>query len=205
MINQNSQILNISLWENVWFTSDTHFGDERLNLYGRDLVFNNANEVDAEILKNLQQIGENDLLIHLGDVAFTEKGLENLNKINCSKLLVKGNYDEKETSKIEISDSILFSYFDEVVSDAIIEINGEEVYLNHYPTNAKSQMFNLVGHIHGTWKVQRNMINVGTDAWHFQPISLAMIKFQMNGIRKHYDQNVFAGEIAANTDHKPIN
>jgi len=32
-----------------------------------------------------------------------------------------------------------------------------------------------------------------------------MIQFQMNGIRKHYDQNVFAGEMIANSSHKPTN
>jgi len=196
---------NISWWNNVWFSADTHFGDERLNLYGRDLVFKDSGEVDDEILKNLQQIEEDDLFIHLGDVSFTEEGLENLKKIKGTKWLIKGNYDEKKTSKIEISDSKLLLYFDKVLTDAIIEIDGEDVYLNHYPTNASCDMFNIVGHIHGTWKVQRNMINVGTDAWHFNPIPIKMIQFQMNGIRKHYDQNVFAGEIIANSSHKPTN
>jgi len=39
--------------------------------------------------------------------------------------------------------------------------------------------------------------------WHFQPVSDEMILWQMNGIRKFYDQNVFAGELDCNLKYKP--
>jgi hypothetical protein len=42
------------------------------------------------------------------------------------------------------------------------------------------------------------MVNVGADANHFTPMSEDWIKFQMNGIRNHYDINVFAGELKSN-------
>lgn len=60
----------------------------------------------------------------------------------------------------------------------------------------------LSQHIHGLWKVQRNAVNVSVDAWHFTPVSEDIIKFQMGGIRNHYDQNVFAGELASNIEHR---
>jgi hypothetical protein len=41
-------------------------------------------------------------------------------------------------------------------------------------------------------------VNVGTDAWHFKPISMDLVLFSINGINKFYDDNVFAGEIIAN-------
>ena len=191
-------------FKNVWFTSDTHFGDDRLNLFGRDIVFNDANESDNLMIKNYNdRIGDDDLLIHLGDIALKEDGLKKMKLINGTKWLVKGNYDIADaTAKFEISDKMLSKYFDLVVDDLIIDIDGEEVFLNHYPTNAKEDMFNVVGHIHGTWKVQRNMINVGVDAWHFAPVSLDTIKFQMNGIRKFYDINVFSGELKSNLNFR---
>jgi len=65
-------------------------------------------------------------------------------------------------------------------------------------------MFNICGHIHGLWKVQRNMINVGVDAWHFIPVSEEQIIFYMNGIKKHYDANVFAGELEPNNVKQDI-
>jgi hypothetical protein len=135
-----------------------------------------------------------------------KEGLEIIKKLNGYKILIKGNYDISSenggTAKYEINDKVLLKYFDEVYDELEIEIGGEKVYLNHFPTNMKSETFNIVGHIHGTWKVMRNAINVGVDAWHFIPVSEDLIKFQMNGIRNHYDQNVFPGELLANVKNR---
>ena len=191
----------------IFFTSDLHFQDNRLNLYARDLLFKSSEEVDNYIIEKWNKtVGEKDLVILVGDVSMTKEGLENINKLNGEKWLVKGNYDISEkdggTAKYEISDKILSKYFTKVVDELEIEIGGEMVYINHYPTNAKSNLFTIAGHIHGTWKVQRNMINVGIDAWHLFPVSEDRIKFQINGIRKFYDQNVFAGELNQNLIYK---
>ena len=186
-----------------YFISDTHFDDNRLNLYGRDLVYKSPTEFDDFIINKWNElIKPTDVVYHLGDVAMSLNGLKKVKLLNGKKYLVKGNYDEPETSKYDVSDELLLEYFDVVVPSGFITINNERIYLNHYPTNGKSNYFNLVGHIHGTWKVQRNMINVGCDAWHFQPISEEMIKFQINGIRNYYDQNVYAGEIECNLKYK---
>lgn len=186
-----------------YFTSDIHFDDDRLNLFARDLLFDNKEEFDKHIIKMWNEtVKEDDIVFVLGDVALSEKGLENIGKCNGTKFLIKGNYDEKETAKYDVSDDLLLKYFKKVAKNGFIKINDEKIYLNHYPTKCKAEFFNLTGHIHGTWKVQRNMINVGTDAWHFKPVSEEMIKFQINGIRKHYDENVFAGELEANLKSK---
>jgi len=190
-----------------FFTADLHFQDDRLNLYARDLMFENSKEVDNYIIKTWNKtVDKNDLVILIGDISMTKDGLKNLDKLNGEKWLVKGNYDipveSGGTAKYEISDKILSKYFTKILDDLKLEIGGETVYINHFPTNAKSEFFNIVGHIHGTWKVQRNMVNVGVDAWHFTPVSEDLIKFQMNGIRVHYDQNVYAGELKANIDNR---
>jgi len=191
----------------IFFTSDWHINDNRLNLYGRDLIFKNEKEVN-EHLKDVfnKTVGKNDLTYFLGDISMDKDGLDILNQLNGKKILIKGNYDiSKEnggTANFEINDKMLLKYFDEVYDELEIEIGGEKVYLNHFPTNAKENVFNIVGHIHGLWKVQRNSVNVGVDIWHFTPVSEELIKFQMNGIRVHYDQNVFVGELISNIKHR---
>ena len=50
---------------------------------------------------------------------------------------------------------------------------------------------NIVGHIHGLWKVQPNTINVGVDAWNYKPLSTDDIKFVTTAMEKHYDNDVF--------------
>lgn len=204
MKNFNTYLNENKIIQKTFFTSDLHFGDDRLNLYCRDLVFKNVKEFEKKIIENWNNIvTKHDLVIVVGDVALTKDGLDIMDKLNGKKWLVKGNYDTNDgTAKFQISDELLEKYFDKVVDDMELKIGNEMVYINHFPINAKKDQFNIVGHIHGTWKVQRNMINVGCDAWHFTPISEDMIKFQMNGIRKHYDQNVYAGELLANTNKK---
>jgi len=178
----------------IYFTSDTHFGDDRLNLYGRDLVCNDSKEMDQLIIDNWNKvITTEDTVYHLGDVAMSEEALrENLPKLNGKKILIKGNYDDK------ISDDVLNEYFDDVYENFKLTHGNVLFFLNHYPTKGDDMMFNIVGHIHGLWKVQRNMINVGCDAWHFMPITIEQIMFSKNGIEKYYDDNVFAGELLCN-------
>lgn len=186
-----------------FYISDMHFGDERLNLYGRDLLFKDSKECDDFIIDRWNKtISKNDQVIVVGDIAMTKEGFNKIEKLNGEKILVKGNYEILEknggTAKYDVDDKLLLTYFTKVVDELYVKINGEDVYVNHFPTNAKQDVFNIVAHIHGIWKVQRNMINVGCDAWHFTPVSEDLIKFQINGIRNHYDQNVYAGELLAN-------
>ncbi|MCK9575773.1 MAG: hypothetical protein WC979_01945 [Candidatus Pacearchaeota archaeon] len=187
----------------IYFTSDTHFGDDRLNLYGRDLVCKTSEEMDNLIIDNWNSIvTDDDTVYHLGDVAMNEESLKQVLKLNGKKILIKGNYDDK------IADEVLLQYFSAVHKNLVVEHGAKSIpqkllFLNHYPTKADDMMFNIVGHIHGLWKVQRNTINVGCDAWHFKPISMDLVLFSINGINKFYDQNVFAGEIIANLKYAP--
>jgi calcineurin-like phosphoesterase family protein len=190
-----------------FYTSDLHFGDERLNLYGRDLLFKNSKEVDDFIVKQWNEtVGEDDLVIVVGDVSMTREGLENLNRCNGEKYLIKGNYDNSVedggTAKYEINDKILSKYFSKIYNELEIEIDGEKIYINHFPTNAREDMFNIVGHIHGIFKISRNIINVGVDAWHFTPVSEELVKFQINGIKNHYDQNCFPNELLSSVKNR---
>ena len=144
-----------------FFASDLHFNDDRLNLYGRDLRFKNAKEVNEHIIETWNKtVGKSDLVYLLGDISMDRAGLEILNQLNGEKILIKGNYDisveNGGTSLYEINDKILLKYFSKVVDELDLEIGGEMVYLNHFPTNARQDIFNICGHIHNTWKCQRN-------------------------------------------------
>ena len=78
-----------------------------------------------------------------------------------------------------------------MVNEATITLGEQEYYLNHYPAKCIDKPFAITGHIHGLWKVQKNMINVGVDAWHFKPVTEAEIKFCTTAVQKYYDKNVF--------------
>ena len=75
--------------------------------------------------------------------------------------------------------------------DVTIEIYDKKYYLNHYPANCIDKEFSITGHIHSLWKVQKNMINVVIDAWHYFPVSEKEINFIRIACEKYYDKNVF--------------
>jgi calcineurin-like phosphoesterase family protein/nucleoside 2-deoxyribosyltransferase len=181
-----------------FFTSDTHFGDDRFNLFYRP--FKTVQEQEDYIVEKWNSVvGPKDEVFHLGDFATTDEGLEVVHRLNGKIHLIIGNYDEPRPRKKleELFESVQDSMHLSSLS------NGKGISMNHYPAGANDCAFNLVGHIHGLWKVQRNMINVSTDAWHFTPASEDEIVFCMNAIDLHYDEHVFAGELEVNTYYIP--
>jgi calcineurin-like phosphoesterase family protein len=130
----------------------------------------------------------------LGDVIVnkTEANIQSLDWMktdypNSKFNLIIGNYDEDKKE-------LLSKYFDTMQHNESIDIKGRRYYMDHYPKNCfklKHDVFSLTGHIHGLWKVQKNMINVGVDAWHFKPVSEDEIDFCRTACEKYYDENVF--------------
>lgn len=171
-----------------YFTSDWHLGDKRIEEEYDPFFrpFDDTVDNDNEIIINAQKsLTEDDELWHLGDVAIDRNRIKLIGEINCKrKILVTGNHD---IDKLEE----LAKYFDKILFDSVMDIYGIRCYLNHYPLNKIDPMFNIVGHVHGLWKVKRNAVNVGVDCWHFMPVSEKMISFIYNAIKNHYDENVF--------------
>ena len=200
-----------------WFTSDWHLGEDRIGLDGKPNLFyrpfvDKFGSDDPERIIYLQNeciwasfnssFKDGDELWHLGDVMYSERGesIEFLESIrrkypNSKFNLIAGNYDEDKIDKLK-------DYFDVVYEDYFVNFDFGRCYLNHYPVKCRDEVnklhgqiqawnFGITGHIHGLWKVQRNMINVGVDAWHFKPVSEDEIKFCWNAMQNHYDENVF--------------
>lgn len=172
---------------NVFFTSDLHLGEPRLTIFQRP--FNSVKQQDETIFYNWNTtVSPEDTVYVVGDVLVNLSFINILSELKGHKHLIVGNYDE---DKIEA----LRPYFESIQTELTLELNGRTYYLNHYPNKAKADIFSIVGHVHSLWKVQRNMINVSTDAWNFKPVSLEQIEFLVDGIENYYDINVFAGEL----------
>jgi len=183
----------------IFFTSDTHFYEKRLELFYRP--FKNTEESDTTIIRKWNEtVRKEDEVYFLGDFIGpdnnNEEGLKNIvSRLNGKIYLIKGNYDT-------LGDDIYKKYFISVNDDLVMRAKkGEEyidLYLNHYPNKCRKDMIGVVGHVHGLWKVQRNSVNVGCDAWHFKPVSINELLFIINAIKNHFDDNVFAGELECN-------
>jgi len=182
----------------IYFTSDWHLGETRLGDIRKEEFnpffrsFNTVEEQDSFIIQKVNEfVQKADFLYHLGDVAMNAESLEWLDCVRCkNRVLVAGNYDEPHLD-------LLSKYFMTVQHGMRITDDDSQTVFNltHCPTDAVEDMFNIVGHIHSLWKVKRNMVNVGVDAWHFKPVSLKEILFVKNAIEKgFYDENVFYKE-----------
>lgn len=191
-----------------YFTSDWHLGEKRIGINGELNLFyrpfDSIEEQNETIVNNFNEdFKDGDTLWHLGDVINGDlKDAENIlynlkYKYPNSKFnLVMGNYDVDKQQ-------LLSKYFDTMVNDYLyLDFNDtDNVYMNHYPTNCIDVInsdneetdlsFGITGHIHGLWKVQRNLINVGVDAWHFKLVSKEEIEFCWNSMKNHYDSDVF--------------
>lgn len=183
----------------VWFTSDWHIGDHRLNILRRPFI--NEDEMFSKIKdEHNKLVGNDDTVYVLGDACFRKAKhfLPLINEFNGKKILIRGNHDR------DTSDEEFLLYFNQVVPDGDgleIECNNINFYLTHYPTTTKQDIFNLVGHVHDSWRFLPNMINVGVDVNHFRPVSADEIIFFYNAIMTHFDQDIWAAYLPQNADH----
>ena len=182
------------------FSADPHIGDERQALMQRP--FKTATEAaQAYAINWNNRVMRNDIVYMIGDFAIDSTWLQWAEALNGEKVLIKGNLDTLRDDEYE-------KYFNYVTDGSMIlsEKNpdtGEFVKFNlvHYPGKSIPEAWNLVGHIHDRWKVQKNMINIGVDCWHFSPVSLDEIFFITKAIETFYDQDVWVADHPANTAH----
>lgn len=183
-----------------WFTSDWHLGEDRIGVNGKPNLFyrpfTSVHQQNKTIVDGITNSGfeDGDTLYHLGDVFFNfnQDSIQAMRVIrnsfpNSRFHLVIGNYDQDNLNW-------LLPFFQTMTQDLTIDI-APLCYLNHYPSKCMELMqdaqLGITGHIHGLWKVQKHLINVGVDAWHFKPVSEETIRFCFNAMQNHYDENVF--------------
>lgn len=172
----------------IWFTADTHFGDQRtLELSRRP--FSSCLDMDNSIIKEWNSvIKENDIVYHLGDFG----NIDVLKRLNCKKLyLLPGNYDTNICNTLDTRLEI-------ISSNHLISYIGMTFRLVHAPEDSIGVGFYLFGHIHKLQMIKQNGINVGVDCHNFKPIDWSTILFYRNAIEKHYDKNVFLDILGGN-------
>lgn len=172
----------------IFFTADWHLGDKRSLLFR---PFNDVQQmIDQLVDRHNEVVSPDDLVYHLGDVTWKEapEFLKHVQRFNGRKILLRGNHDQVH------SDEGLLKYFDSILPEGYslkLKIEGRTYNLNHYPSLGSPVHFNLVGHVHGAWRVQPNALNVGVDVHHFYPIPDVKLDDYYSAVRDHYDQDVW--------------
>ncbi len=182
--------MNQALSTPDFLTADWHLGEDRFGIMARP--FTTPKEmVDALVEKHNAVVKPEHVVWMVGDAVYQKapEFLPEVARFNGKKVLFRGNHDKVFT------DEQLAPYFDEIVAEGdgkVLELDGVKYWVTHYPTEAREDMFNLVGHVHGTWKFQLNSINVGVDVHHFKPVPVKDISGFYTAITKFYDRDVWA-------------
>jgi len=121
----------------IWLISDTHFRHRRLIEKG----FRPA-DFEARIEKNWNRlVNPLDVVIHLGDVIVgREEEIEGINdRLNGSKILVRGNHDNRSTTW----------YVDRGFAMVVDSMTLGPCLLTHEPSEWRRDCrFNVCGHLH---------------------------------------------------------
>lgn len=166
----------------VFFSSDHHFGHERiLELSGRP--FGSIEEHDEAFVANHNQaVNPQGLTIFLGDVALGDRarGLALLSRMNGRKILIAGNHDKcffGASNGHSHVQTYMDAGFELVVPWMSFKLpqtakgrRGREVLLSHFPYDGDSQGEDrhsgarlrdegvplVHGHVHGEYKHRRS-------------------------------------------------
>ena len=133
----------------------------------------------------------NDRVFMVGDVCFdkTPGYLPWIKGFNGIKTLIRGNHDRIFTNKQ------LAPYFVQIIDEGdgiACTFHGVKCFITHYPSCGKDNRFNLVGHVHSSWKYQPNSLNIGVDVHHFRPVNALDIPFHFEAVSKFFDEDVWS-------------
>jgi len=197
----------------VWFTADTHFGHGNIIKYcqrpflspeefaaTRDdprskirISPETVKRHDNSLLESINSlVAPDDVLWILGDYCWggLADAMRYRNRIRCRTVnLVWGNHDQSEIAPA----------FNDCMDQGMIEVEGQPIWLNHYPMRSWDRAFHgswhFYGHVHGRLEredAQKPAMltkDVGVDACDYRPWSFAELKAYMAPRREAFERH----------------
>lgn len=184
---------------NTFFTSDTHFGHNKIIDYCyRDIgiPMNSTKEERVEAMNQRlidrwnERIKPEDHVYHLGDFAFMGKAKRKtiIEKLNGVKFLIRGNHDQdnndwwRDAGFEWVRDYYVLRQQDSYeTDDGETKSYHQSIVLMHFPILSWENMhhgyWHLHGHCHGSLPMTRQMrMDVGVDTNNLYPYSYEEIK-----------------------------
>jgi calcineurin-like phosphoesterase family protein len=185
--------------QNIWFTSDTHYGHSNIcrattkwqNAENITRDFKSLDHMNSAIVDQINgHVKEDDILFHLGDVSFG--GLDNLrefrSRVLCKNIhLILGNHDQNIEKNISDVQRLFLSVSPYTHLDFRM-YNGsnqkklivqQDFILMHYPIQSWDGMNKSAIHLHGHVHLppvkrigKGKMMDVGVDGNGLAPISI---------------------------------
>ena len=85
---------------NIWFTSDTHFGHKNILIYESDArPFETLEEMHEVLIDRWNSVvRDGDTVYHLGDFAFGQQWVSIAERLKGRKKLIMGNHDTYDSN-----------------------------------------------------------------------------------------------------------
>lgn len=173
--------------------SDHHYDHKNIIEY-TNRPFDNVDEMNSYMTKMWNKVvGENDTVIHGGDIAFGS--IDNINNIfsdlNGSKMIIEGNHDDYSPDSIRIP----------IVEDTIIQDKGFRFWYTHRPGNVPDDwnQWVLHGHTHNDMDFidyRNNRVNISVEKVGYMPVPLKIITKSL--------QNMSNGDTSRTIKDSPI-
>lgn len=179
-----------------FFTADLHLGHHNILGYC-NRPFADVDEMNAALVDRWNAVvGPDDEVVVLGDFALGRIGetLPLARRLHGRKVLLAGNHDRCWVGHRRGVEAAVAQYldagFDEIWQGSVtLAVGGVQVLAGHFPYSGDSHdqdryvahrptdegAWLLHGHVHGRWRVRDRMINVGVDAWAYEPVAEARI------------------------------
>jgi calcineurin-like phosphoesterase family protein len=172
----------------VWYTSDLHFGHQKLaEMRG----FNTFEEHDQEIVARWNaEVDPGDSVWVLGDACMNARELPTVGELNGFKHLVTGNHDQcwPGHARAERYQRMWLEFFQTIQNYGTRKVDGTRFLLSHFPYagdhtekqrhvqyRLRDEGLPLVhGHIHSAEiynRLRPRQVHVGLDAWQLRPVS----------------------------------
>lgn len=207
--------------QNLWFTSDLHFGHRNVIKFC-NRPFTNEKEMGQALIQNWNNVvGDNDIVFVLGDT-FWFNHSRDIQKI-LSQLkgktiyMIPGNHDDFE-SYHRVDDSRIVLCQDVVCLWVTCGTKPKrEIWLSHYPMmtwpHRENGAWQLFGHIHSNpdrtegvdqdLPLHCNQQDVGCDFWSYEPVDIRELEIYMQ-LKKLQNNRSQSLVDLANTTNKAI-
>ena len=160
----------------IWFISDTHFGHPAIIPFGRR-PFADADEMDAALEANWRAtIKPEDLVYHLGDIAWTRAGLRLFADLPGTKRLIIGNHDDGKACAPLVQRLELLRVFDDGAFIA-----------THMPKrigDPDRRQINVHGHVHADDLDDPRYVNICVERTNYRPLHIDELRVRVAAAQK---------------------
>ena len=162
----------------TFFTSDSHFGHDNIIRHCKrpckEHPFQDGAQMDRALIDAWNSVvSPGDVVYHLGDFSLRPAAVisDLLKKLHGIKHLIVGNHDRVD----EVSGCRLQGWAS-MREMAKISVDGQSVFLCHYPMREWPGMWqgtvHLYGHVHGNLQPLPGSMEVGADVWGGKPVQM---------------------------------